>query len=132
MRTGEQGTFGQLCGHGLTLSTVELPWRENRSNVSCIPAGEYQCSIVRSPRFGRVFHVRDVPGRSAILIHAGNFAGDEKRGWRTNSYGCILPGLRAGRLGSQEAVLCSRAAVSELLWALDEKPFTLVIQENFA
>lgn len=130
-RTDEQGTFGVLLVDDVTLRTVELPWRENRTNVSCIPAGEYQCCVVQSPRFGRVYHVRNVPGRTHVLVHSGNLAGDTALGWRTHSHGCILPGLRSGRLGDQQAVLCSRAALTRFMAALGGQPFTLNIREAF-
>lgn len=45
--------------------------------------------------------------RHAILIHAGNDDDDTK--------GCIIPGLRRGRLGEEHAVLASREAVGILL-----------------
>ncbi|WP_461210398.1 DUF5675 family protein [Desulfocurvus sp. DL9XJH121] len=131
LATGEQGTFGLLEAGELSLHTAELPERGNRCNVSCIPAGEYPCRVVRSPRFGRVYHVLDVPGRSGVLIHGGNLAGDEERGWLTHSHGCILPGLRSGRLGDQLAVLCSRPALGRLMAALDGAPFNLIITEAF-
>lgn len=130
-RTGEQGTFGVLLVDDVTLRTVELPWRENRTNVSCIPAGDYQCHVVQSPRFGRVYHVRNVLGRTHVLVHSGNLAGDTGRGWRTHSHGCILPGLRSGCLGDQQAVLCSRAALTTFMAALGGQPFTLNIREAF-
>lgn len=129
--TGEQGTFGVLRFDGRAVSTGELPWRENRRNVSCIPGGKYLCRIIRSPRFGTVYHVKNVPGRSGVLIHSGNYAGDTSRGWRTHSHGCILPGLRRGRLGDQRAVLCSCPALGQLVAALRRQPFILEIREAY-
>lgn len=130
-RTGGQGTFGTLALEGLTLHTAELPDRDNQRNVSCIPAGDYACRMVRSPRFGTVYLVDAVPGRSGVLIHGGNLAGDTALGWRTHSHGCILPGLHLGRLGDQRAVLCSRPALGRFMAALAGEPFTLQIREAF-
>lgn len=100
--------------------TLELPWRDNKRGISCIPAGEYICRRVDSPRFGDTFEVCDVPGRSAILFHAGNSALKDTRG-------CILVGkeLRG------DCLLCSRIAMKEFLditKAMNE--FKLVITEE--
>ena len=72
----DQGTWGVLAFGQHHCRSLELPWRDNRRQVSCIPPGIYRCGMVGSPRFGRVYQVHDVPGRSAILIHAANLAGD--------------------------------------------------------
>lgn len=66
--------------------TLELPWKENAKNVSCVPAGTYRCAITSSTRFKHfVLRLFDVPGREGILIHSGNTTRDTE--------GCILPGL---------------------------------------
>src|SRR3990167_3173439 len=86
-----QGTPGRLVLDGAPIAySMELPDRANRPNVSRIPSGMYRCTWHRSPRFGWVYLVRDVPGRSLILIHPGNFAGDVRQGFITHSHGCIL------------------------------------------
>lgn len=132
--SSDQGTLGRLCGHGprgpVDLATMELPWRDNARNASRIPAGVYACRLTRSPRFGLVYQVREVPDRSHILIHTGNLAGDTERGYLTHSHGCILPGRYAGSLSGQRAALASRFALSELMAALFEEPFTLRITET--
>jgi hypothetical protein len=66
--------------------TLELPYLENHKDISCIPPGEYKCERITSVKFGLCFIVKDVPGRSGILFHSGNFT--------TDTEGCILPGLR--------------------------------------
>lgn len=64
--------------------TLELPWQNNARNVSCIPEGRYDVIIREVPHRGRHFHVLNVPDRSLILIHVGNYY--------TDIQGCILPG----------------------------------------
>ncbi|MBK5213368.1 MAG: hypothetical protein JJE55_06885 [Flavobacteriaceae bacterium] len=64
--------------------TLELPWLNNEKQKSCIPAGKYQVVSRFSPKFKNHFHVLDVPGRSYILIHPGNYY--------TDILGCILVG----------------------------------------
>lgn len=128
----DQGTFGVLTFGGNVCRTLELPWRENRRQVSCIPAGTYQCTIVQSPKFGRVYEVKGVPGRSAVLIHPANFAGDAALGWTTQLQGCIAPCERVGAMRNnagvmQAAGLVSRPAFLRLMAWADGKPFTLEI-----
>ena len=68
--------------------TLELPDNGNQKNCSCIPSGEYKVTKIYSPKHGKCFEVHDVPERSAILIHKGNFASGDKKDTR----GCILVG----------------------------------------
>lgn len=66
--------------------TLELPYRNNEHNISCIPLGKYKAKKVHSARFGTTFEITGVPNRDAILIHPGN---DEK-----DTQGCVLIGER--------------------------------------
>lgn len=118
-----EGTFGRATFGGYSLFSLELPWRDNLRQKSCIPAGTYTCGLVKSPRFGLVYEVKDVPGRSAILIHPANFGGNADEGWTTELQGCIALGVKRGLLRNpqgimQKALLVSRPAVGQfMLWA---------------
>ena len=131
-RSGDQGTLGILVARDLPPTQImEPPWRDNRRNRSCIPAGVYDVVPHVSPRHRRCLLVTQVPGRSHILFHAGNVGGDVERGWHTHTAGCLLPGLRRGRTEVrgrvQGAVLSSRTAFRHLMsWAAG-RPFTLEI-----
>lgn len=126
--SSDTGTPGRLIfPDSSQLHTLELPWRNNIRQKSCIPEGSYVCQITRSPRFGRVYTVTGVDGRSHILIHSGNYAGDTDKGYKTHVQGCILLGKRTGALGGQRAVLVSRPAVSEFMSRLAGQPFILEI-----
>ena len=116
-KESDQGTEGFLSipGIGFSCFTLELPWRENRTNMSRVPNGTYKAKIVQSRRFGRVYLVLEVPNRSAILTHAGNFAGDSTKGYKTHSHGCILLGKARGKIGGQVAVLSSRLAMYDFI-----------------
>lgn len=68
----------------LTGFTLELPWKDNERQVSCIPPGKYRLKHFNSVKFGHCLELQQVPGRDAILIHAGNYNRD--------THGCILIG----------------------------------------
>lgn len=58
--------------------TLELPWRDNKQRLSCIPKGTYKVVRRNSSKYGNHFHVTSVQNRSYILIHFGNYAYKEK------------------------------------------------------
>lgn len=128
----DQGTFGLMTYGTSSCKTLELPWRDNRQQRSCIPLGLYECRIVQSPRFGRVYGVMSVPGRSAVLIHPANFAGDIDAGWHTQLHGCIAPCFRVGQMRNpagkmQMAGLLSRPAWDQFMSWAGGDPFELEI-----
>lgn len=124
-----EGTFGVILADGFWCHTLELPWRDNRPNLSCIPEGFYTCEMVISPRFGQVYQVLSVPGRSHILFHSGNLAGNVAQGLKTHVQGCILLGQRVGTLSGQPAVLVSRIAFNRFMAFLSgEKQFILEVK----
>lgn len=126
--TTDQGTFGVLLAAGLAVGLLELPWRNNKRQLSCIPEGEYLCRWIKSPRFGWVYTVCDVPGRGNILIHPGNFAGDSTLGFKTNSHGCLLPHTRRGRISGQAAGLLSGPAVRKIVQYFNKQDFILEVK----
>ena len=77
-----------------------------------------------------MYEVKDVPGRTAILIHAGNFAGDTTRGLRSDVQGCILLGMGRGEIEGQPAVTLSRAALNKLRAVVGRQSFDLVITDE--
>ena len=128
----DHGTFGLVSFDGLRMKSLELPWRNNMRKLSCIPTGDYKCQIVNSPRFGRVYGVLAVSGRSSILIHSANLAGDRIKGFDTQLEGCIAMYERDGFLTNskgrmQKAGLVSRPAVTRLMQWANSEPFTLKI-----
>ena len=129
-RRSSHGTEGFLVAGNFTCFTLELPWKNNKPNISCIPKGEYEVVIRISPRRGKTYHVTQVEGRSYILIHSGNFAGDESKGLKTHVKGCILLGKYHGSLENQRAVLQSRLTIGAFMNFLDYHPFHLTIHDN--
>ena len=55
--------------------TIELPWKDNKSRVSCIPAGIYGVvTCKRSPHIQyEHYDILDVPNRDGIKIHIANY-----------------------------------------------------------
>lgn len=79
------GSNGSLfCGDTFICHTIELPWKDNHRSTSCIPEGRYQLVKRYSPKFKWHLLIKDVPGRSVILIHPANDAMKELKG-------CIAP-----------------------------------------
>lgn len=79
------GTLGVLHDDNQAFCvTLEDPWNNNKRNISCIPTGLYNCVPHSGPSFQNVWRLLEVPGRSDILIHAGNTEADTR--------GCILLG----------------------------------------
>ena len=127
----DQGTEGILLAGEFNCKTLELPWRENARQVSCIPAGEYDVEIRLSNKYGRVYWVRKVPNRTYILIHSGNYAGDVSKSFKSHVMGCVLLGKTHGYLGGQRAVLTSRSTVRNFMREMDYQKFQLNVLENF-
>lgn len=86
----DKQTLGELTVKGprgsvlFSAKTLELPWKENQKYISRIPEGDYIALKHNSPKFGECFWIQEVPERTEILIHRGNFYHDVK--------GCILVG----------------------------------------
>ena len=94
--------------------TVERPWLDNQKSVSCIPAGQYACQRVQSPKFGDTFEVQNVPNRTAILFHKGNITDD--------THGCILVGEQFGTVNGVPGVLASAQGFAEFMRRLAGEP----------
>ena len=131
IRRSDHGIGGILCLGPFNSFTLELPWRGNRKNISCIPPGSYDVQIRISPRYGRIYWVMEVAGRKYILIHSGNWAGDVKKGLKTHTNGCILMGKYRGWLQGQRAVLASGITVRKFMRLLGGLAFKLNIIEAF-
>lgn len=70
-------TLGELIYKGKVVAkTIELPWLDNNKRISCIPIGKYRVVRRYTAKHGNHFHVLNVPGRSYILIHNGNYFKD--------------------------------------------------------
>lgn len=85
---------------------LELPWKDNQNNISCIPEGFYHWKIRNEPYSKYHYphlHITNVVDRSFILLHIGNYPKDTK--------GCLLPGTSYG----ENAVWNSEEAFNKLM-----------------
>jgi hypothetical protein len=102
--TGKLYCNGEFIAH-----TLELPWRDNEKSVSCIPNGEYKCRVrlARESATRDYVHllVQDVPNRSYILFHRGNYPSDSR--------GCILTGTHRAQV--PDKILESKIAHAYLM-----------------
>lgn len=126
----DQGTRGELSDADTlrhVCYTLELPWRHNLHGLSCIPSGEYHVVMRGSDHFGPVYCLQDVPNRSGILMHAGNFAGDVQKGFLSHVLGCILLGDTFGEIDHQLAILNSKNTRKKFEATMGGYPFDLTI-----
>ena len=77
-------TVGMLNYEDFRCFTLELPYKDNRTDISCIPPGLYRGSKSVSPRHGSCIAINGVLGRTHIKIHVGNYT--------SQILGCILVG----------------------------------------
>ena len=99
------GTNGKLeCEGKLICHTIELPWKENKKRISCIPEGEYFLRKRYSKKFDWHLELVAVENRSLILIHPANNALRELNG-------CIAP---VTKLSGPGLGLQSRKAFAKL------------------
>ncbi len=107
------GTNGKLfINNVFCCYTIELPWRNNQSNISCIPTGSYPLVERSTKKRGTHLLVKNVPNRSLILIHPANNA-------LTQLLGCIAPvtNITGEGTGTQSRKACQQvyAAVFKAL-----------------
>lgn len=102
------GTFGVLLIDGKVFCvTLEPPDELNKVNESCIPTGQYMCKRYKSKRYPNTFQIMNVPNRSKILFHPGNFV--------DNTEGCILLARKFGVLGKGRGILNSGGTFKQFM-----------------
>ena len=128
----DQGTIGVLTIPEVNFQsfTIELPWRENGTGISCIPVGIYSLF----PRWSNhwksyVYQFKNVPDRSAVQIHWGNVAGDKSLGYKSHSLGCVLLGSVVCQIWGQLAVGNSKTTFRRFLKATLGRDLLLEIRE---
>ena len=113
---------GRLTYKGFQCFTLELPYKDNQRNISCIPpASGYVGRKHVSPKNGECISINNVFHRTHIQIHKGNFTSDIE--------GCILVGDSVKFLNSDSIpdVTNSKNTLNKLLGMLPDK-FTIEIK----
>ena len=123
-----------LMPGGWDCYTLENPWKENQTYVSSIPEGVYRMGLRESPvvyrtsnkQFSLGWEVRDVPGRTFIMVHPGNY--------ERHTEGCILVGRGFSWNGEEGPMVthsqnCFRQFMDHMgensIWELDIRPMTI-------
>jgi hypothetical protein len=102
-------TFGLLTSDGFRGMLHTLEPALGAVEHPAIADGLFELELAHSAKFGDdVPHVRDVPGRSSILVHPGNF--------RWDTLGCILPALSVDYAAEQ--LIHSRPAYARIVAAM--------------
>lgn len=120
----EKQTLGKLVfgDEELELVTLELPDKNNRRGISRIPKGKYNVIPRWSQKYGEHYIVQDVPYRSYILFHHGNYYNETK--------GCILVGEAFKDINGDGItdIVYSKRAMSRMNKLLGRKSFKLIIE----
>jgi hypothetical protein len=77
--TGELFVNGKFIAH-----TLELPWENNRSYISAIPAGKYTAHLRYDKNDKWRLQLDNVPNRTGVQLHIGNYP--------SQIQGCVLVG----------------------------------------
>lgn len=120
----KRGTIGEITtAEGKQICvTLELPYLDNKNDISCIPCGIYEgfqrISERNNQRIGGVvYELKYVPMRENIQLHIGNFL--------SNTNGCIL----VGRATDLHNISQSTEAMQELINYLGKENFTLEVRD---
>lgn len=102
--------------------TLELPWKNNETNVSCIPLGTYDVSYTFSSGIlGWTYEIKNVTARTGIRIHSANYFSQLK--------GCIALGKDLVDINADKEldITSSKATIASFEAFMQKKPFTLII-----
>lgn len=94
----------EFIGFGL-----ELPWRDNKPSISCVPSGVYRAVFEYSPAFTmNLIELIEVQGRSECKFHAAN--------WVRQLRGCIAigEGVQYNYTSGEYELIRSRPAIERL------------------
>lgn len=115
-------TQGVLNFNNFSCQTLELPWKNNASNISCVPLGTYNCiwSYIHSLSEYH-YQLQGVKDRTGVFIHEGNY--------NTDVQGCILLGNSYGDINNdgETDILNSRTTLAKFEALMKQQSFTLKV-----
>jgi hypothetical protein len=123
--TGSGYVFNEKKELVFEFKTLELPWKDNQKNISCIPEGEYLVWKMHpnAKRKYQYFWVQDVPGRDSILWHPGNYT--------HQILGCTLPGETLVDMDNDSIIdITNTGHTLKILTALMPDKFKLTIEKD--
>lgn len=133
----DNGTPGALTvlELGWGCCSLEPPWRNNLSGVSCIVPDTYRAWPWYSPTLKRMaLRLEDKHGRKDCLVHNANFAGDSAKGLLSQVHGCTAVGSRFGPIQkpnsreSQFGIMESVTTLERLLAVIGEGPHMITYE----
>lgn len=114
------------AGEKLTFQALELPWKDNHHDISCIPCRIYTVKKVGPSANIPYDHlaIQDVPERSGVCIHAANYVSQLR--------GCVAVGMSLTDINGdgQLDTTSSKVALKKLMDFLPEES-ELIIVKNF-
>lgn len=127
------GTLSVVLDNGqvFVCKTLELPWNNNDSNVSCIPKGSYPCKYTRSHRMSEhagkdvfTYEVLNVANRAGIRIHSANYF--------SQLLGCVALGDAHKDINAdgEADVPHSGATIAAFEQAMKKEDFTLIVSDQ--
>lgn len=122
----DKSTIGSLSINGeVFCDTLELPFLDNQKSISCIPVGSYDVRLrtARESATRDYLHlmIKDVPERSYILFHKGNYPKDTE--------GCILVGRSREQDFVGNSSLAMELLMQEIIY-LGGENIKLIIKNN--
>lgn len=120
------GTFGVLTINTQAFCvTLEPKEFDNAPFISCIPAGCYEMRKVVSFNHGSTYEICNVPNRTDILLHRGN--------WEKDTEGCVLLGQRWDKFKGNRMILNSGTTFNQFMDLMHpSKEARLIIKEAWA
>lgn len=116
----DDSTIGNFVfSDGTKMFAMELPWRDNAHDISCIPCGVYICHMLITQHYGKVYQITNVPDRTDILIHSAARPRD--------ILGCVGVGMSYSLTTTDTLLLNSPIARAAILAATKEEDFQLTI-----
>lgn len=115
--------LGDLVAKNVLFKTLELSWKDNKPNISCISTGEYLCNWTFSPKFMKyTYQIMDVPYRSGIRFHPAS--------WFSSLQGCIALGTHYTDLNKDDSadLANSKKSIKKFEDLMERKPFKLIIK----
>lgn len=119
-------TIGEFWIDGMEVcKTLELQWLNNERNKSCIPEGTYKVvkRLAHEKRKYDHFHITNVPNRTYILIHTGNYS--------SQILGCVLVGDKHIDMNKDGLLdVANSGATLRKLYEILPDEFELIIKEK--